>query len=273
MITENDAACRRRLNWDRIATDAYLTGEADPDRGSHAPHKRPPGAVWLGSQDGAFLLYRQIPSGLGSHVEFAVGLVSVVVKPQFLNVAVSGLEGFNMFGGKESRQTLLPELVVSLHFALGLGSWGVAEGDAVEMQSPAQGGECLGDGAEEEAVEIDVENQGQSVGGEGLGQEVVVGWQDFAVVDFGAGENPTAVINQVEHRENLLRVRKIGVRRGIQLPEFADLAALPAANRRGSLGDLGRRGQFVLDGPSPDLGAVEFKVIQAEGFAGSEAVG
>jgi len=67
-------------------------------------------------------------------------------------------------------------------------------------------------------------------------------------------------------------VGKPAVRRGIQLPEFADLRALPAAD--GGADFLGRDGmsQFVGDGPAADLGAVEFEVVQAQGFGSDEAV-
>ena len=61
--------------------------------------------------------------------------------------------------------------------------------------------------------------------------------------------------------------------RGVQLPEFAEPGALPAAD--GGADFLGRAGvgQFIFDGPTADLGAVEFEVMQAQGFGGGEVVG
>src|SRR5229473_5429667 len=63
------------------------------------------------------------------------------------------------------------------------------------------------------------------------------------------------------------------VGRGVQLPEFPDLAALPAPDRswRAVIG-FGV-GQVVLDSPAADLGAVGFKLALAEQFAGGKAVG
>ena len=60
--------------------------------------------------------------------------------------------------------------------------------------------------------------------------------------------------------------------RGIQLPQFADLAALPAphGSQRTVIG-FGM-GEVVLDGPATDLSPVEFEVAFAEHLAGSEAV-
>ena len=61
--------------------------------------------------------------------------------------------------------------------------------------------------------------------------------------------------------------------RGLQLPEFAHALALPAAHRRRNFFGRDGVGQMVLEGPAADLGAVEFEVVEAEGFRGDEAVG
>ena len=62
------------------------------------------------------------------------------------------------------------------------------------------------------------------------------------------------------------------MRRVIELPEFTDLGALPAADGGGGFGvELGR-GELVGEGPAPDLGAVEFEFAEAEDFTGGEAV-
>ena len=126
---------------------------------------------------------------------------------------------------------------------------------------------------EEEAVEIHIEFQGQPTFDEGSGQQIKVGQQVFRLVDFGAGEDATAIIEHVDHRKGLGAVGEPGMRRGVQLPEFADLAALPAphGSQRAVIG-FGM-GQVVLDGPATDLSPVEFEVAFAEHLAGSEAVG
>ena len=61
--------------------------------------------------------------------------------------------------------------------------------------------------------------------------------------------------------------------RGIQLPEFADLRALPAAHGGPDFFGRDGMGEFVFDGPAADLGAVELEGVQAEGFGSGEAVG
>ena len=59
----------------------------------------------------------------------------------------------------------------------------------------------------------------------------------------------------------------------VQLPEFADLGALPSAHRSVKALRGSRMGAAILHGPAADLGAVEFEGVQAQGFRGGEAVG
>ena len=68
-------------------------------------------------------------------------------------------------------------------------------------------------------------------------------------------------------------MRKPAVGRGVELPEFADLSALPAAH--GGQDFFGRdgMGELVFQRPAADLGAVELEGVQAEGFGSGEAVG
>jgi hypothetical protein len=92
-------------------------------------------------------------------------------------------------------------------------------------------------------------------------------------LESGAGEDATAIIEHVDHRKGLAAVGEPGMGRGVQLPEFADLAALPAphGSQRAVIG-FGM-GEVVVDGPGTNLSPVEFEVAFAEHLAGSEAVG
>ena len=67
-------------------------------------------------------------------------------------------------------------------------------------------------------------------------------------------------------------MRKPAVGRGVELPEFADLSALPATD--GGPDFFGREdmGEPVFERPAADLGAVEFEGMQAEGFGSGEAL-
>ena len=63
------------------------------------------------------------------------------------------------------------------------------------------------------------------------------------------------------------------MRRSVQLPELADLGALPATYRGVWAFGRIRMGQAILHGPAADLGTVELEGLQAQGFGGREAVG
>jgi len=60
--------------------------------------------------------------------------------------------------------------------------------------------------------------------------------------------------------------------RGIELPEFADLGALPAADGGRGFGVGFGMGELVFAGPATNLGAVEFVVTEPQDFTGREAV-
>jgi len=122
-------------------------------------------------------------------------------------------------------------------------------------------------------VIIDVDLQGPAVGQEGGGEEIQVGEQEFPVIDFGADDDAAAIVEHVKHGKVQRAAGEPPMGRSVQLPEFADLGALPSAH--GSLRALERGGMraTILDGPVTDLGAVELEGVQAQGFGGHEALG
>ena len=67
-------------------------------------------------------------------------------------------------------------------------------------------------------------------------------------------------------------MRKPAVGRGVELPEFADLRALPAAHRGEDLFGRDGMGEIVFQRPTADLSPVEFEGMQAERFGSGEAV-
>jgi hypothetical protein len=94
----------------------------------------------------------------------------------------------NLFAGEIGGEALLPELVFPLDFALGLGCGSIKEANIVELQCGAQLGESLRVLSEEDAVIIDIELEWASVGQEGGGEEIQIGQEEFAVIEFGADE-------------------------------------------------------------------------------------
>ena len=143
---------------------------------------------------------------------------------------LASLQLADFFTGKVGWETILPELVFAFDFALGLRSWGIKEANVVELESPAQLSESARGFSEKDAVVIDVELQGTSVGQEGCREKIEVRQQEFSVVELGADEESAAIVEHIEHRKIDGRVREPRVRGGIQLPELADLRALPATD-------------------------------------------
>jgi hypothetical protein len=78
----------------------------------------------------------------------------------------------------------LPKLVLALDFAFGLGSWGIKETNVVKLEGPAKLGQGLRGFGEEDAVIIDVELEGPSVGEEGGREKVEIGQKGFPVVNL-----------------------------------------------------------------------------------------
>lgn len=67
-------------------------------------------------------------------------------------------------------------------------------------------------------------------------------------------------------------MRKPAVRRGVELPEFTDLSALPSAHGGADFFWRDGMGEFVGECPAADLSAVEFEGVKAESFGSDEAV-
>lgn len=204
--------------------------------------------------------------------QFAMNFVGVAVGPQGVDVRVGGFDFQDSFTGEISGEPSLPELVFALDFAFGLGRRGVAQTDVVELKSPAQLGQRVRVMGEKEAVIIDIELQRPSVSQKGGGQEVEVGEQEFAFVEFGTGKQTAAIIEHVEHGPGEWGMGEPAVGRGIQLPEFANAVALPAAHWSPDFLGRDRMGQMVGQSPAADLGAVELEVVQAQSFRGHKAV-
>jgi len=263
---------RRCLDAKPLGADGDTSVGADLEEGAQAPDIVPPGAVRCGTQCGAFFLLGLIPGPLGCLAQFSMDFPCIVVLAQVIDVLVGGFDFGDLFAGEVGRQASLPELVFAFDLAFGLGRGRVAQADVIELERPAQLGKRVRVLGEENAVVIDIELQGAAVGQKGGGQEVEVGEQQFTLVKFGAGKEAAAVIEHVKHGESGFAAGKPAVRRGVQLPELADLGALPAAHRGQNPLGGDDMGQVVFNGPAPDLGTVEFEGMQPQSFGGGEAV-
>jgi len=261
---KHDFGFRWFFDPEALRADRYAAIATDPDGGAHAPHIIPPRAAGCRPQDGAFFFLGLIPRPLRSLAQFAMDFMGVAMRPQVVDMQIGDFDFGDLFAGEVGGQTPLPELMFAFDFALGLRRGGIAETDVIELERPTQLGEGVGIVREKDTVVIDVDLERASVGQERGGQEVEVGEQQFALIKLRAGEQTAAIIEHVEHGEEQLGVRKPTVRRGGELPEFADLSALPAAHGGPNFFWRDGMGELVSEGPAADLGAVEFEGVQAE---------
>ena len=211
MEAEDDSGTGRVFEAKALTADGDPSIGTDPQRGANAPNIRPPRAMRGRTDDGTLFLFGQVPGALGSQIKFAVSFVDVVVKSQSVDVSVSIFEFGDLFAGEKWRESFLPALVFALDFALGLRRWSITETNVVELQGAAELGERIRDLRKEDAVIIDIELEGPSVGQEGDGQEIQVGQEEFAVIQFGADKEAAAIVEHVEHREVDGGERKPGV--------------------------------------------------------------
>ena len=260
------------FNAQSLRADGHATIAADLDGRAHAPHLIPPRAAGRGAEHGTLFLLGLVPGAGRGLAQFAMDFAGVAMGPQGVDGWVGDIDFGDFFTGKAGRQAPLPVWVGPFDFAFGLGGGSIAETDVVKLERPAQLGEGIRVMGEKETVVIDIDLQGAAVGQERGGQEVEVGPQEFPLVKLRAGEEAAANIEQIEHGEGDPGVRKPPVRRGVELPEFADLRALPAAHGGPDFFWRDGMGELVCQCPVADLGAVEFEGVQAEGFGSGEAV-
>ena len=80
---------------------------------------------------------------------------------------------------------------------------------------------------------IDIEFEWQAVFNESGGKEVKVGEEVFGMINLGARADAGAIVQQIEQRIVSFVAWEPTVWSGVQLPERADLKALPASDRSG----------------------------------------
>ena len=175
MMAEHDTRAWLGGDWKALGSNWDTALGTDARRSAQAPDVGPPRAVRNWAQDRAFFLESQIPSLLRRHFNFAMELFGIVVLAQLIDVGIGRLQGFDLFSGKIGWQAILPELMFPFDFAFGLWGGRVAESDAIKPERLSQSGERIGHAAKEQAVVIDVKQQRQAIGTEGLGQEIEVG--------------------------------------------------------------------------------------------------
>jgi len=215
----------------------------------------------------------ELVCGVGCGADFAMDFGPVGVGEECVEECVCGLDGVDGVGGQERRKASLPVVVAAFDFAFCLGRGGVAQGDAIKVESRSELGERVRSVGEKEGMVIDVESQRQAVGEECAGEKIEMSGEVFGVVDAGAGVQARGVVEDVQ-KHLLVRVAgEPSVRSRVVLPKRTEVADLPATDRFGGLFVSGVRREVVGDGPAADAGAIGLEGEAAEQFAGDGAVG
>ena len=166
----------------------------------------------------------------------------------------------------------MPKVVRTLDLAFGLRSRRIAQGDFVKAQGAAELGQSVWLTGEEEGMVIDIEGQRQAVLAKGGRKEVEMSWEVFALVDASSGDQAAMVIDESQKRRLALLAREPAMRRGIVLPELADVLDLPAADRARWIFARADWSQTLTQSPSADRGAMQGEVMAAEHLGSRKAV-
>jgi hypothetical protein len=199
----NKARARRSGDAEAEGADGNAAIVADFEGGALTPNVRPPRAAWSWPERGTFFLGGEVPGGEWGHAQFAVPFVSIAMEEEVLQQSIGGGQVAELLGGKERGQAVLPILVTAFDLALGLGSWGVAKGDVVEMEGRAELGEGIWDGGEENGVVVDIEFQGEAMGEKSGWEKVEIGEEVFAGIEASADAEAAAIVEHIEQGKEL----------------------------------------------------------------------
>jgi len=269
----DDGAAWWGINGLALGADGDFAIVADADTGLLAPDKRPPGTGWGGAQNGMLLGKRLLVSGEWGGAQFAVDFVLVGVGEELVQELVGTSEIADLIGGEYRREAFLPVVMAAFDFAFGLGSWGIEQFNAIEVEGLAELGEGVGIMGVEEGMEVDIEGQGQAMDLEDAGEEIEVGEEGFAVIETSAGVEAGGVVEDVEESLFVVGAGQPGVRAGVVLPKGTAVTGLPAFDGLAWGFVTGIWGELVGDGPAADTGAIGFEVAAAVQFAGAGTVG
>ena len=218
----------------------------DADARLLAPDVRPPRTSWSWAQNRAFFGQSLVDGGLRGGAQFAVDFMLISMSEQLRQQGVGPTEFAYLVGGQERRQALLPVVVAAFDLAFGLGGWGIAQRDAIEMECGTQLGESIWIMGVEEGVVVNVEGQRQAMDLEDAREEVKMSQECFSGVEVSTRVKASGVIQEVQEDLLVGRARQPGMGAGVVLPESAQVTDLPAFDRFGGLFITGVWGQVVL---------------------------
>ena len=272
MEAQHYPGARGTFDPEALGADGNAAIGTDLERSADTPNIRPPRAARGGAQDGALFLFGEFPGLLRGHAQFAMDFVGVVMESQSIDVWVGGFDVGNGLTGEIGGESALPELVLALDFSFSLRRWGIQETDVVELERPAELGQRIGILREKDGVITDVDLQRSAVDQESGGEELQVGQEEFSAIEFGTDQHTGAIVEHSEHGKVQCAQREPAMGGSVQLPEFADLGALPATHRGVRAFGRSRMRITIFNCPAADLCAVELEGVQTEDIGGGEAV-
>ena len=145
------------IDGQALGADRDFAVVTDPDGDLLAPNKGPPRTSWDWPQDGAFVGDGLLPGGVGGGAQFTVDFVCVDMWQELIQQLVGPVEFQDAIRRQQGRETFLPVIVAAFDFAFGLGRWGIAQGDAIEVQGGPKLGEGIGRLGEEKGMIIHIQ--------------------------------------------------------------------------------------------------------------------
>lgn len=131
--TVDDTGASSDARAQTFVADGHAAVGADFQTCTRTPDVGPPRATRNRAQDRAIFAAGFMGGSIGSAAQFAMNLLGVAMAAQIGQERVGGFRGGDVFSGEQSGKSALPVLVLAFDFAFGLGSVGVAQGDAVEV--------------------------------------------------------------------------------------------------------------------------------------------
>jgi hypothetical protein len=119
---------------------------------------------------------------------------------------------------------------------------------------------------------IDVKGQWHAVLAKGGWEEVQMSRKVFALVDACPRDQAAMVVDESQERRLAFLAREPAMRRGVVLPELADMLDLPTADWPRRILARTEWSQTLSQSPSADCGAMQGEVMAAEHLGSRKAI-
>lgn len=178
----------------------------------------------------------------------------------------------DVFRCKEGWQSVLPEQVLTFHFAFCLGRWRILKGDTKPLKDFPQVCQHVRQGGEEETVKVHIQRGRQTAGFKGPAQKIQVCQQIFPRIQSRPRHHATTIINHVKQRKKLALLTEPVMGRHIQLPQSPHRFALPTADGSRFPCRHPRNCKSVSPGPTTNRGPIYRDSTTPQSFRSCEAI-